>query len=164
MSTRKTLIFTLTAATLAGTALTGAAFARGGPDGDKRAMIFQELDANGDGMITEAEMAASAEARFNEADANGDGNLTAEEMIAHAEQKFQENAGKRSERMAERTARMIEKRDTDGNGALSLEEMKAGPDRAARFFEHLDTDGDGSVSLAEFEAGKGRMGKRAHKN
>lgn len=132
----------------AGTIGAGAALAKGGPGGHgfKGArMTFEQLDADGSGEVTQAELEAAKEARFASADTNGDGKLSAEELQAQA-----------SADMADRTARMIERFDTDGDGALSQEEMPQ-PRRgggAERMLEHLDADGSGGISKEEFENGR----------
>lgn len=54
---------------------------------------LQDVDPNGDGVITKSEFMAhatkEAEQRFNKADANGDGQLTKDELAAIRE-KFQQ--------------------------------------------------------------------------
>ncbi|MGV6812311.1 MAG: EF-hand domain-containing protein [Brevirhabdus sp.] len=170
MTARKTLFMTVTAAAVAGTAIFGAglAAAKQGPGeghrGGHMPMIFEQLDANGDGIVTQDEMKLHSEARFTEADGNGDGKLSAEEMIAaaqaRAEEAMKDRAERMSERMAKRTERMIEKKDTDGDGLLTMAELQDGQSRGERFFEKLDTDGDGAVSKEEFEAAKSRLMKR----
>ena len=77
---------------------------------------FDRFDADGDGVITKAEVEAAAVARFTESDSNGDGSLSAEEMIAAAESR---HANRHSDRIAKR----IEKHDANGDGLLSLEEV-----------------------------------------
>jgi len=50
------------------------------------------------------------------------------------------------------------KTDTNGDGFLSLDEIKAARDgRMAERFEKLDTDGDGLLSKEELEAGREKM-------
>ena len=62
-------------------------------------------------------------------------------------------------------AKMIEKLDTNKDGAISLEEFKAGPKgkkdpvKAEEFFKKLDKDGNGSVSAEEM-AGAAHGGKK----
>jgi hypothetical protein len=124
-----------------------------GPHGAMLLETFDEIDADKDGKLTPAELAAHRAARFAAADANKDGLLNAEELTA-----FQ--VAEITKRMADRTARMITWSDANGDGSLSADEMPAGPDpvRLAR----LDTDGDGAISKAE--AAMKRMGDRMRKH
>lgn len=150
---RKDLTIMLTAALLAGGAV-GAMAAEGSmPGGERRAEAFRSLDADGDGRVTRAEMAARGMERFAEADTDSDGRLTAEELAAFA-------AARSGERQAERTARMIRRLDADGDGALSAGEWadRPGP---ARMFDRLDADADGGISAEEFAEAR-RMGGERH--
>lgn len=157
---RKTLltglaVTVLTTASVAG----GLAFAKGSMDrGMGRGMerpSFETLDADGDGTITIVEIRAFGTAKFNESDADGDGLLSAEELQAVAMTK----AAERAEKM---TARMIEWRDTDGDGLLSEAELGGGMDQ--RMFSRMDADDDGVISAEEYadaeKRGKGRDHKR----
>lgn len=150
--------------TVAVLALAGAVFATatfgnegpGGP-GNQGAMLlelFDSIDTDQDGKLTEAELEAHRAAMFAATDTNGDGLLSAEEISAH-------QMARMSEQMAERSARMIEYRDNNGDGSLSLAEMDAGPGQ--RHFARIDTDNDGAISKAEAEAVMDRMGKRKHR-
>ncbi len=141
----------------AGTIGAGAALAKGGPGGHgfkgERA-TFEQLDADGSGEVTQAEMEAAKAARFATVDTNGDGVLSAEELAAQA-----------SAQVAERTAKMIERFDADGDGALSQEEMpkpRRGGD-SAKMFERLDADGSGGISKEEFEDGRKHAGRGKHR-
>lgn len=118
-------------------------------------VMFEELDADGNGSITEAEMQAHRAARFTTADTDEDGSLSRAELEA------QMKSGD-EDRMERRLNRMMDRLDADDNGALSQEELaQAGGDRRGRGFLRLDKDGDGAVSKAEFdEMGKGRRGGR----
>ncbi|KIC13838.1 EF-hand domain-containing protein [Leisingera sp. ANG-Vp] len=136
----------------AGVAAGGAALAKGyGHHGPK--MSFEEIDADGNGEVTKAELQAMKEARFAKADADGDGKLTLEEMQAHAQ-----------ERANERAAQMLERFDKDGDGALSKDELPQ-PRRAGKMFDRMDADGSGGISKEEFEEARmHHRGKHRHGN
>lgn len=115
-----------------------------GPELQKR---FQEMDANADGSVTASEFQAHRMARFAAADANGDGKLSVEEI----------EASRRTQRV-ERITRMIAWHDRDGDGMLSEAEM---PVRGGAMLMRLDADGDGAVSADEMRAGP-KHGKPGH--
>lgn len=129
--------------------MTGPAMARG--DGPKRPE-FTELDVNGDGQITQAEMDAHRTARFAEIDADGDGAVSAAELRAASERKKEA-----------RLERMIERFDKDGDGKLSQAEMPT-RDRGG-IMERMDSNSDGVLDAEEYAAapdrghehGKGKM-------
>lgn len=50
-------------------------------DGDRRAAFRDMLDTNGDGVITKAELEASAVERFEKHDVDGDGTITEQERV-----------------------------------------------------------------------------------
>ncbi len=135
-------LIALAAAIAAGLFVTTGAEARGG--GERAS--FETLDADGDGLITQAELDAQREARFAALDSDGNGQITLEEFTASAQM-----------RSEERAARMFARLDADGDGALSRDvlEMRGGRDGAS-LIERLDTDGDGAISEAEFEEMKSR--------
>lgn len=131
-------------------ALGGMASAKSDTKGEGRAAMFNQIDANGDGAVTPAEMTAHMAARFAAADADGDGFLTPQEMQA--------------QRGGKRAARMLERHDTNGDGTLDAAELEAAGDtqgakRGARMMDRLDADDDGKLSLAEMSErpGAGRM-------
>lgn len=125
--------------------------AKGGPGGPRAS--FEQLDANGDGGITQAEMEAHRAARLAAADANGDGSITRDELLA------QIKSGA-DDRMSRRVDRMLDRLDANNDGALSQTELTAAAEkRGGRGFSRIDTDGNGSISKAEFEAmGEKRRG------
>ncbi len=148
----KIILGSLAVATVAGVAF-GAAQAdtRGaGFMGGVERTSFAELDSDGDGSITIAEVKARASARFAETDSNGDGKLSAEELTAAV-------AARAAERAAAGMARMIEWRDTDGDGLLS--EAEIGDNAGPRMFNRLDADEDGTISAEEYSAMEERMRK-----
>ena len=148
MKTKSVIMSASLAAIAAAALLTAPAFAQpGGMRGDRERPTFAELDADGDGSVTIAEMKAQATAKFAERDANGDGVLSSEELVAGM-----------MERAAEGAGRMIEWRDTDGDGSLSQAELGGG--FGQQMFARLDADNDGSVSAEEFETAAERGGLR----
>jgi len=80
--------------------------------------------------------------RFGEADADGDGKVSRDEIVARM-------TARAAERIEARADRMIARHDRDGDGMLTLEEMRSGP--AGRMFGRLDADGDGAISREEFD-------------
>ena len=119
---------------------------------------FEEIDANADGKVTKEEMEAHFKARFAKADADGDGKLTADELQAAA-------AERQAQRMAKRTARMIERHDANDDGALSMDEMPGQNGRGAQMFDKVDADGDGAITKEEMADARGMFGKhRGKKN
>ncbi len=119
------------------------AYAEGGQRGGPRPN-FEQIDANGDGVLMMEEFQNQASAKFEETDTNGDGLLDVDELAAAAE--------RARARMIER---LMERKDANGDGMLSLEEMQ--PREAGQFFERADADGDGEISQEEWEAAKEKM-------
>jgi Ca2+-binding EF-hand superfamily protein len=156
---KTTLAALITAVTIGAVGITSVApaFARSGEGGPRGPRInFEEMDLNGDGLITAEEMAEHRAAQFTAQDTNGDGFLTSEELTAAVIERAQKNSEKRVERM-------IKHRDADGDGQLSMAELAPGEGRANKFFERLDTDGDGAISQEEMDAMKKHFGKRKQK-
>lgn len=127
---------------------------------------FDAVDTNKDGKITPAEIAANRAARFTAADTNGDGKLDRAELAAELQNMI---ADRMADRMAARAldmldaelqnmiadrmvARALDMLDADRDGALSAEEMAAGPGFGAQMFTRLDADKDGAVTRAELDA------------
>jgi len=125
-----------------GTAAPG--LAQGGPGGRVGPLeeTFDQIDTNADGAVTKAELAANHAAEFAATDTNADGTLSAEEIAAH-------HLAKAAEKADDRAARMIESRDSDDDGRLSIAEVGEGP--AQRHFARLDADGNGAISKVEVE-------------
>lgn len=147
--TRKILMAGLAAAVLAGTVMP--AQAQMGKMGEKRMQHrFEEIDADGDGRITQEEMAGHMQARFEGADSDGDGQLSRDEILARMQQR-------QAERMARMADHMLERHDANGDGLLSPDEMRA-PAKGG-MFERMDADGDGAISKEEFASMRERHGK-----
>jgi Ca2+-binding EF-hand superfamily protein len=111
---------------------------------------FSALDADGDGLLTPAELrafgATRVETRFASADADGDGALTRGEVQAM---------------LTQRAVDRVMRRDADGDGRLTLAELRTDGDRGradgrgpvgGRMFDRADIDGDGRLSQAEWDA------------
>ncbi len=109
---------------------------------------FQELDADGDGQVTQAEIETHRNQKFTAADTDGDGQLSVEEMQAAAQTKANE-----------RVTKMFEKHDANADGFLSEDELPK-PRRAAKMFERIDADGNGSISEQEYADAKDKMGRK----
>lgn len=138
----------------------------GGPTGGLFTLQFADLDVDGDGKITEAELKARAEAlvaaRLAEVDGDGDGTVTVDELKARILAGIEARAGGRAlgaraadpATMASTMAeRMIAARDSDDDGALSGEELSPVFDIAA-LIDRFDTDDDNAWSKAEFDASR----------
>ena len=128
---------------------------------------FEDIDANGDGGVSLAEvetfMDAQRAARFAAADTNGDGGLSIDEMTAAV-------SAERAERMAERLTERLEKVDANGDGLLQADEIAAARDDRGRrgpsperMFERADADADGVLSAAEYSDALERMQERGRR-
>jgi len=108
--------------------------------------IWQQLDTDGDGMISRQESDARRQALFAEADLDGDGKLNFEEMLEYQELR----------RQLHRQAR-FKALDADGDGVISQDELAQ---RADRFWARLDADGDGAITPDEMREGRKRHHRR----
>jgi hypothetical protein len=133
------------------TALTGIAVASAQPGkgecggGERGAHHFEKLDANGDKVVTKAELISGATKHFDLADANKDGSVTpAERKAAH--EKFA------AERFAES--------DKNKDGALSGDEL---PPHFAHKLDKLDANKDGKLTKDELALLKAKHEEREGK-
>ena len=141
----------IAAAALATAALAEKTPGAGPGDGPVMQLRFDELDADKDGKVTEAEIQAWHDARFAAADADKNGLLSPEELTAM-------QAARMQERLAARSQKMIERLDGNGDGQLSAEELAQMGKRQTPF-QRADADGDGGVSKEEAQAAMGKAGK-----
>ena len=141
----KTLTAIAVAAALGGTVLAGMSYAghRDGGGGflDKGQLavsameVFEGIDADGDGRLTQAEIDKVRSDRHAAHDANGDGNLSLEEF-----------AGLWHETTRPLTVRAFQMLDTDGDAVVTRAEY----DRPlAGIVERLDRDRDGGLSMKD---------------
>ena len=146
---------------LTSTALIGGmAYAEKGNRGGK--IVFEAVDTNSDGFVTQAELEAAQALRFANRDTNGDGFVTEDELRAGFLERA-EASGREidTERLDARVAKIVRAMDIDNDGKLSPAEASQG--NAARFIERIDTDGDGKISVAEMKAGKAKFKERKEK-
>ena len=147
MSTKtRTATAIVIAAALGGTALAGAGYAKHRGDGgpgfpdtgqfELTAMeVFDTIDADDDGTLTQAEIDRLRNDRHAMHDADDDGNLSLEEF-----------SGLWHETTRPFTVRAFQMLDTDGDGVITRAEY----DRPlAGIVERLDRDSDGRLSLRE---------------
>lgn len=105
-----------------------------------------KADLNQDGQVTNAEFMAAAQANFTAADTNADSFLSEDERKAFRAAKVDEKKTKR-----------FAKLDTNGDGAISRDEMDAVDDKKQarrkehkeKFMERYDTNFDGELSDVE---------------
>lgn len=103
---------------------------------------LKQMDANGDGRVTEAEYLAymnkEAKIRFDRMDKNHDGILTANELVSGRHHHGTHN-----------WKRLFHKLDKNGDGVLSLDESRAA---WTAWFERMDSNGDKVVTADEVRA------------
>lgn len=120
----------------------------GGGCGGRAALMFQRLDTNGDGKITQDEFKAGRDARFAAMDQNGDGKVTLQEFQAAAKPGKQSPQGPRMQQMFQRA-------DTNGDGVITRDEFDQ---KADLQFKRLDVNGDGVVTRDEVQQARAHKG------
>jgi Ca2+-binding EF-hand superfamily protein len=97
--------------------------------------LFEQFDANQDGRLTQAEIDQVRQSRLAEFDQDGDGSLSLEEYQALW-----------VDAMRERMVDRFQAHDDDGDGMVTAEEFGEPFDRMVSRF---DQNGDGEVTLDE---------------
>ncbi len=123
-------------ALIAAVALAAGALADG--TGEHGERMLQRLDLNRDGAITPEEAGAVQTVRFLRLDSDGDGVITEAEMLAAAQARIARRIAKKFARMDrngdgrveraefdDRGAARFARLDTDGDGRVSREEIRA---------------------------------------
>jgi Ca2+-binding EF-hand superfamily protein len=117
------------------------------------AAVFQRLDTNHDGRITQEEYLAVMRQRFDAADVNHDGSLSAEELPAFMRPAGRPIPAAQRDRAAARATAMVRRLDRNGDQRLSFEELQP---QMMRWFTGHDANGDGVVTLEEAQATRRR--------
>lgn len=123
------------------------------PDVARQDLAFEGADTNGDGLVSSAEYAASANRMFRSMDADRNGTLTVAELDS-ARDAMQIVGGPSSEKL-------IQRADNDRDNKLTLAEFIA--DVNARF-ALADRNKDGSLTPAEFYSGHPEVPQPAASN
>ena len=143
---------------------------------------FARMEQKGDSehKISHDDFMAKAAARFAKLDANGDGQISPDEMKA-AMERMHEGGGMGGRhgpgammpppppgadgppmggRHGHHGAGMMERLDTNHDGKISRDEMRASVDK---HFDKLDTNHDGFIDQAELDAARAKMKDRMGK-
>jgi Ca2+-binding EF-hand superfamily protein len=113
--------------------------------------IMGKLDTDGNGALSTEEIGKSGKfaKHLLKADADGDGVVTQDELLSDITKKM--NNGIQPPSADDMASHILDELDTDGDGALSTDEINAGGDRAQRIL-NADTNSDGIVTKDELVA------------
>ena len=161
----------------------------GRPDQRRQITLLRVLDADGNGMLSQSELARINE-RFSDLDRDADGQLGPGELIGFpAAGTARQGTGQRPDSPAQsqrprrpgeapdanrtrpesdqrRSGRFgagqtISRLDADGDGMLSRDEA---PGRMAERFDRIDADGDGKISAGELQRAYGAARRNADRD
>ncbi|HXV28997.1 MAG TPA: EF-hand domain-containing protein [Sinorhizobium sp.] len=134
---------------------------------DKGHGLFQRADKDGDGFVTKLEFTGSRDVMFQSIDANKDGVLTQDELDAAraawrqkmgkpAHEQTQEQAGDQAQQKPgkERHGRFMKRIDANEDGQITAAEFAAAGEK---MFARLDDNSDGRIAQEE-------LPKRKHKH
>ena len=130
-------------AALAQTSTDSTAAAGGGEGGDRNQMMFQRIDADANGSISQDEMQGWRSKAVFRLDANADGKVTKEEVDQHMAQR-QSQGGKPID-----SSQFFTTYDANSDGAIDEDELRNG---GVKRFQTADTDANGELSVEEWQA------------
>lgn len=129
---------------------------------EPRERMFESMDTDGDGLVSQSEFAADKRSPMDrmiaDTDTNGDGEISLAELKARQAERKAEMVEKMENR-AEHMASMLTEADSDGNGSVSKAELR---DHA---FAKMDSNNDGYLDSGELRPphGKGDHRGRSHR-
>lgn len=154
-------------------AIAGAAYAAPGMMMDKdmtkaeaqqhTAEMFKKMDANGDGVLNDADRQARMDKRFDSLDTDKNGAISRAEFAAGHEARMGHGGGDhakgghdghRKGKMGRHGGMMKDMADTNNDGAISSAEFAA---HHAAMFDRADADKNGTVTAAERRAARKAM-------
>lgn len=109
-------------------------------------LITKQFDTNADTILDAGEWQAGIEKGFQEIDSNGDGSITAAELDALADPIGNETGEFAAKLVTVLIKQVVLTMDSDKDGSVSLKEYTA---QATSIFTKLDTSKSGSVEQAE---------------
>ena len=120
-----------------------------------RASHFKKADADGNSALSRAEVEKSMPRlarKFDQLDANKDGQLSRDEMKAGKKtHKHVHKKGDKAGREA-RAAEWFKHADTNGDASISRAEAEKNAPRLAKKFDRIDSDRNGSLTQEELRA------------
>lgn len=132
-----------------------------------RSGLFKQIDANGDGLVSEGEIPADKRRLFarllRKGDANADGKLNLDEFAkAMADERPETPPQRPGEGDGDRFRQFLEsdpqdafrRLDANGDGTIELSEVpEPGRARLEQFIQYYDADRDKALTLEEFRKG-----------